>query len=143
MAVATRSRRGVIKRLDAPVPGVQVRLYDANNRKIRSTTTDEFGRYLLTNLHPGTYEIRFFGEGFRPKDKIVFSISSSTGSNYLDGFLIFSSDEHRELHDADEPPIELPDDAHPEDDEINHLDDDTVQTGGSAAGTLEGVEILE
>jgi large repetitive protein len=41
------------------VPGVQVILYDANNKVVTTTTTDANGLYLFPNLPAGTYKVGF------------------------------------------------------------------------------------
>ena len=47
-----------------PVPGVQVRLYDSDNNKIKSTTSGDNGVFTFTNIDFGNYEVRLFGENY-------------------------------------------------------------------------------
>lgn len=46
---------------EAPIPGVLVTLYDNTNTAVASAVTDADGKYLFTNVLPGTYTIGFDG----------------------------------------------------------------------------------
>jgi len=47
-----------------PLDGVAVVATSPSNNRTRSTMTDVFGRYEITDLIPGTYEITFYHAGF-------------------------------------------------------------------------------
>ena len=47
---------------DAPIPGMQVELYDADNARIAETTTDAAGSYAFTGIPRGRYSVRFYAE---------------------------------------------------------------------------------
>lgn len=46
---------------ESPIPGVLVTLYDNTNTPVTSAVTDAEGKYLFTNVLPGTYTIGFEG----------------------------------------------------------------------------------
>src|SRR5689334_12905448 len=68
IAVAQSAIAGSVKDTSgAPIAGVRV---EANSpaliEKIRTTVTDGAGRYRVEDLRPGTYAVRFSGQGFSP-----------------------------------------------------------------------------
>jgi hypothetical protein len=71
------------------IPGVQVRVYDSNNNKIASTTTDWEGKYILDFKSAGNFQIRFFGEDFGPDNYIDFNIATAGSQRVVDNFLVF------------------------------------------------------
>ncbi|MCI0663961.1 MAG: carboxypeptidase-like regulatory domain-containing protein, partial [Acidobacteria bacterium] len=62
----TATLSGVIRDASgAVVPGVKVTAKNTQTSATRETTTDTEGRYSLTNLGPGQYEVRAERTGFR------------------------------------------------------------------------------
>jgi hypothetical protein len=72
------------------IPGVHCVLYNLNNVKITATTTEgitnpEFnknnditGKYSFTDVDPGQYQVRFFGEGFDSEDFLTVDIAGDS-----------------------------------------------------------------
>ena len=50
---------GIQDENEKPVPGATVTLYDSEGTVLKTTTTDENGKYLFTELKPGKYEVGF------------------------------------------------------------------------------------
>jgi hypothetical protein len=61
----------------AVVPGATVVVTDADKGYPYPTTTDAVGRYLLTNLLPGTYNVSVEAKGFKTykQEGIVIAVS--------------------------------------------------------------------
>ena len=68
------------------IPGVHVALYSLQNVKIDATTTEGLmginehidSRYTFTDINPGQYELRFFGEGFDNRDWRTIDIAGDS-----------------------------------------------------------------
>ncbi len=56
---------------DEPMAGAQVRLLGPNRLLLQETVTDEKGRFELTDVRPGTYELRVTAPPFRDRDQII------------------------------------------------------------------------
>jgi len=54
-----------------PMAGAQVRLLGPNRLLLQETVTDEKGRFELTDVRPGTYELRVTAPPFRDRDQII------------------------------------------------------------------------
>lgn len=67
----------------AVVPGVQVKLTDANKGYSYSSKSDETGRYLLRALPPGTYTLAASAAGFKAsvRQGIVLNVNQNTSLN--------------------------------------------------------------
>src|SRR5437867_3813009 len=63
----------------AVVPGVKVSARNANTAATRETETDTAGRYSLTNLEPGQYEVRAERAGFKTvlQPHVVLSVGGT------------------------------------------------------------------
>src|SRR5215470_15348045 len=57
--------RGAIKESGGVVPGVEVTLTNESTIIARSTTTNERGEYVFTNVDPGTYKIKAALQGYK------------------------------------------------------------------------------
>lgn len=78
------SYSSVLLRNGRGIPGVHVALYNLNNVKVTATTTEGTiiegddkvdGKYTFTNITPGQYQVRFFGEGFTTDDFQTINIA--------------------------------------------------------------------
>ncbi|MCH8325550.1 MAG: DUF11 domain-containing protein, partial [Bacteroidetes bacterium] len=71
------------KTIEPPLSGVTVKLLDASNNELKTTTTDAEGGYLFTGLSAGTYKVKFEllnGYVFSPK-KVDFPTSQNGDSD--------------------------------------------------------------
>lgn len=75
------NKNGLQDQGEPGIPNVTVKLFDLNNNLIATTTTDQNGNYLFSNLSAGKYYVQFIkpsGYFFTIKD------ANSNGSNALD-----------------------------------------------------------
>jgi len=64
-ATSTSTVTGVVTdQQGALIPGAQVTLIDKGTNTVRTTVTNETGRYVLVNVSSGTYDVTFSREGF-------------------------------------------------------------------------------
>jgi hypothetical protein len=75
----TATLSGVIRDASGEViPGAKISVRNLNTGATRETTTDEEGRYNLTNLGPGQYEVRAERTGFRTaQSNVTLSIGGA------------------------------------------------------------------
>jgi len=65
-AQVSASIKGIVTDLSgAAVPGVTVTVKNVETGTVRSSVTDDAGRYLVLALHVGEYEVRIARAGFR------------------------------------------------------------------------------
>src|ERR1700752_3591948 len=65
-AQVSASMKGVVTDASgAAVPGVTVTIKNVETGTVRSSVTDDAGRYLVLALHVGEYEVRIAKAGFR------------------------------------------------------------------------------
>jgi len=77
----TATLSGAIRDASAAfVPGAQVSVTNAESGTKRTTSSDETGRYILTNLPPGRYDVRAELTGFRTavQNGVVLTVGGST-----------------------------------------------------------------
>lgn len=77
----TATLSGVIRDAsNAVVPGAQISVTSAESGTKRTATTDGEGRYILTNLPPGQYEVRAELKGFRTavQNGVVLTVGGTT-----------------------------------------------------------------
>ena len=75
------NKNGLQDQGESGIPNVTVKLFDLNNNLVATTTTDQNGNYLFSNLNPGKYYVQFIklsGYFFSIKD------ASSNSSDALD-----------------------------------------------------------
>ena len=60
------------------IAGVRVEVYDINGNLVKMTTTDANGNYLVTNLYPGQYYVKFDGGSYE------FTVPSAGGNGTTD-----------------------------------------------------------
>ncbi len=70
-AVASKVSGTVLGADDEPMSGAQVRLLGPNRLLLQETVSDEKGRFELTDVRPGTYELRVTAPPFRDRDQII------------------------------------------------------------------------
>src|ERR671931_314247 len=61
--------RGSIKDAGGVVPGVEVTLTNEATNIARSTTTNERGEYVFTNVDPGTYKLKAALQGYKTNEQ--------------------------------------------------------------------------
>jgi hypothetical protein len=80
----TATLSGVVRDpTSALIPGAQITVTSSDSGTRRTTTTDEEGRYTLTNLPPGQYEVRAERTGFRTavQSGVVLAVGGTTAVN--------------------------------------------------------------
>jgi len=84
----TATLSGAIRDASAAfVPGAQVSVTNAESGTKRTTSSDETGRYILTNLPPGRYDVRAELTGFRTavQNGVVLTVGGSTSVDHAPG----------------------------------------------------------
>ena len=68
--------RGSVKDSGGVVPGVEVTLTNEATNIARSTTTNERGEYVFTNVDPGTYKLKTALQGYRTVEQPAIRIGT-------------------------------------------------------------------
>jgi len=79
--IATATLAGVVRdETGGALPGVTITVRSAATRAVRTATTDSSGRYRVTALDPGEYEVRAELTNFRPvvRTGVVLTVGGTT-----------------------------------------------------------------
>src|SRR5262249_47424164 len=82
----TATLSGVVRDASgALVPSAKISVKNTNTGATRGTTTDSEGRYSLTNLGPGAYEVRAERAGFKTaaQSGVVLTVGGATGLDLI------------------------------------------------------------